>query len=121
VDVVTGAFSYTGRWIAERLLASGREVWTLSRKPGPEGSPIRTAPLQFADEDALARALEGADTLYNTYWIRLERGASTFARAVDNTRVLLRAARRADVRRLVQCLLRSRSVLHAPLAGRAAT
>jgi uncharacterized protein YbjT (DUF2867 family) len=101
VDVVTGAFSYTGRWIGDLLTASGREVVTLSRSPPPPGSVIRSAPLQFADSDALARAMNGAETLYNTYWIRFERGSATFARAVENTRVLFAAARRAGVRRIV--------------------
>ncbi|HET7856298.1 MAG TPA: NAD(P)H-binding protein [Gaiellaceae bacterium] len=114
MDVVTGAFSYTGRWIAERLLASGREVATLARAPRPAGSSIRSAPLQFADEEALVRALVGADTLYNTYWIRFERGAATFARAVANTRLLLRAARRAGVRRIVQLSVTNAS-LDSPL------
>jgi uncharacterized protein YbjT (DUF2867 family) len=101
VDVVTGAFSYTGRWIAERLLDLGREVVTLSRSPAPAGSPIATRTLQFADEDGLARALDGAETLYNTYWIRFERGASTFERAVRNTKTLFAAAARAGVGRVV--------------------
>ena len=101
IDVVTGAFSYTGRAIAERLLASAREVRTLSRTPAPSGSRIESFPLQFEDEDALVYALEGADVLYNTYWIRFERGTATFERAVANTRVLLAAARRARVRRVV--------------------
>ena len=101
MDVVTGAFSYTGRWIAERLLAEGREVRSLSRSPGPPGSEIDWARLQFSDPAALTRSLAGADTLYNTYWIRFERGRSTFPRAVENTLVLLEAARRAGVRRIV--------------------
>jgi uncharacterized protein YbjT (DUF2867 family) len=101
VDVVTGAFSYTGRWIAERLLDLGREVVTLSRSPAPAGSPIATRTLQFADEDGLARALDGAETLYNTYWIRFERGASTFERAVRNTKRLFAAAARVGLGRVV--------------------
>lgn len=100
-DVVTGAFSYTGRFIAGELQARGRRVRTLSRSPPPRDSPIEARPLQFADADALADALRGADTLYNTYWIRFERGASTFARAVANTRTLLAAARHAGVRKVV--------------------
>jgi uncharacterized protein YbjT (DUF2867 family) len=101
MDVVTGAYSYTGRWIADRLLAAGRDVLTLSRAPAPPGSRIRSLPLQFADEAALTRALDGADTVYNTYWIRFERGSATFARTVENTKVFLRAARVASVRRFV--------------------
>jgi len=42
-----------------------------------------------------------ASTLFNTYWLRFERGASTFDRAIANTGVLLEAARSAGVRRVV--------------------
>ncbi|HEX6702194.1 MAG TPA: NAD-dependent epimerase/dehydratase family protein [Gaiellaceae bacterium] len=101
---VTGAFSYTGAAIAERLLADGLRVRTLSRRNDPS-SPlhrrIEVAPLQFADEPALVESLRGAQTLYNTYWIRFERGGSTFERAVANTRTLFRAARSAGVERVV--------------------
>jgi NADH dehydrogenase len=45
--------------------------------------------------------VRGADTLYNTYWIRFPRGETTFERAVENTRTLLAAARDAGVRRFV--------------------
>ena len=104
MQVVTGAFSYTGRAIAEELLARGRPVRTLSRRDAP-GDPLAArlerAALQFRDETALREALAGADALYNTYWIRFAHGESTFERAVDNTCVLLRAARDAGVRRIV--------------------
>jgi uncharacterized protein YbjT (DUF2867 family) len=100
VDVVTGAFSYSGRAIAEELLERGRVVRTLSRGPEPEhplAARVEWAPLDFGDPAALARRLEGARRLFVTYWIRFERGASTFDRAVANTRTLLQAARRAGV------------------------
>jgi NADH dehydrogenase len=99
--VVTGAFSYTGRAIADLLLSRGRQVRTLSRSAGPAGSPVELAPLQFADESALTESLRGAETLYNTYWIRFPRGGSTFERAIENTRTLLRCAAEAGVRRFV--------------------
>ena len=101
---VTGAFSYTGRAIAERLLESGWAVRTLTRREAgadPLASRIDSAPLQFLDPAALADSLRGASVLYNTYWIRFERGESTFARAVENTGVLFRAAREAGVERVV--------------------
>jgi uncharacterized protein YbjT (DUF2867 family) len=104
LDVVTGAFSYTGRAIAERLLAEGRAVRTLTRRDEPNdplSARIETAPLQFRDPVALAANLRGALVLYNTYWIRFERAESTFARAVENTRVLFRAAAEAGVERVV--------------------
>jgi uncharacterized protein YbjT (DUF2867 family) len=102
--VVTGAFSYTGAAIATRLLAGGERVRTLSRRDDPS-NPLRgrvdVAPLQFADEPALVESLRGAQTLYNTYWIRFERDGSTFDRAVENTRTLFTAARAAGIERVV--------------------
>ncbi len=102
LDVVTGAFSYTGRHIAEALLERGRAVRTLTRKPAPShplASQVETRPFVF--DDSLVESLRGADTLYNTYWVRFERGETTFARAVENTRTLFRAAKEAGVRRVV--------------------
>jgi NADH dehydrogenase len=102
LDVVTGAFSYTGRHIAEELLERGRRVRTLTRKPEPAhelAGRVERRPLVF--DDSLVESLGGADTLYNTYWVRFERGQTTFARAVANTRALFDAARRAGVRRVV--------------------
>lgn len=57
------------------------------------------APLAF--DDRLAESLRGAHTLYNTYWVRFERGQTTFAGAVENTAALFAAAKRAGVRRVV--------------------
>ncbi len=105
MDVVTGAFSFTGRAIAEELLKRGGSVRTLSRRPAENGDQlgglVERAPLQFGDPAALRESLCGADVLYTTYWIRFERDGSTFARAVENIRVLLAAAYDADVRRVV--------------------
>jgi NADH dehydrogenase len=104
VDVVTGAFSFTGRAIAEELLDRGRKVRTLTRRVAsadPLAARIERAELQFRDEEALRRALDGVDTLFNTYWVRFAHGVTTFARAVENTRVLVRAARAAGARRVV--------------------
>ncbi len=85
---VTGATSFTGRFIAERLLAAGDEVRNLTR--GVLGDP-----------DRLHAALDGSDTLYNTFWIRFERGPITYAWAIERSRGLFEAARRAGVRRIV--------------------
>lgn len=101
-DVVTGAFSYSGRHIAERLLAQGRSVTTLSRTvPEPLTLPVETAPFAFDRPARLVEALRGADTLYNTYWIRFPHGEATFEHAVANTRILFQAAAEAGVRRVV--------------------
>jgi uncharacterized protein YbjT (DUF2867 family) len=102
VHVVTGAFSFTGAYVARVLLDRGERVRTLSRRPDdhhPLAGEVEYAPLQFADEESLARDLEGAATLFNTYWVRYPRGEVTWATVLANTRALLRAARRAGVRR----------------------
>lgn len=104
-DVVTGAFGYSGSYITRRLLDQGRSVRTLTNSPRPEhplSSAVETRPLCFHDPDALAESLRGADTLYNTYWVRFNHGSEfCHAEAVENSRTLFAAARRAGVRRIV--------------------
>ncbi len=102
--VVTGAFSYTGKYIARRLLAFGKAVRTLTGHPRNANGfagPIDVRPLDFTRPAELAASLRGAATLYNTYWVRFDRGRVTYAQAVENTRILLRAAAEAGVRRVV--------------------
>ncbi len=103
-DAVTGAFGLTGRAIAVQLLDAGRDVVTLARRvdrADPIALRLAIHPLDFAAPDHLADALSGVDTLFNTYWIRFPRGASTFERAVKHSSTLFAAACRAGVRRLV--------------------
>jgi len=103
--MVTGAFSFTGRYIAARLLELGREVRTLTRHPqseSPFGARVAAFPLDFEAPEDLAASLREVDTVYNTYWIRSPQAELTFERAIANTAVLLRAAREAGVRRVVQ-------------------
>jgi NADH dehydrogenase len=45
--------------------------------------------------------MRGSTTLYNTYWVRFARGQVTHELAVANSRTLFRAARAADVQRIV--------------------
>ena len=102
--VVTGASGYTGRYIARLLLDGGAAVRSLTghpERPSPLGDRVVTYPYSFDDPGALARSLEGADTLFNTYWVRFARGDLTHDRAVRNSRALFEAARRAGVRRVV--------------------
>jgi nucleoside-diphosphate-sugar epimerase len=103
LDVVTGAFSYSGSAIARDLVQCGHEVRTLTGHPdrAPAGTPIDVRPLSFADERGLAESLTGADTLYNTYWVRFAHGTVTHDVAVANSRMLFGAAVKAGVRRIV--------------------
>src|SRR2546422_5990640 len=103
-DVVTGAFSFIGRFIGRRLLAEERRVKSLTNNPqraGAEDITAEVAPLQFADRAALVESLRGADVLYNTYWVRFRHGRVRFGDAVANTRILVGAARDAGVRKVV--------------------
>jgi NADH dehydrogenase len=45
--------------------------------------------------------MEGAGTLYNTYWVRLARGQTSYGEAVRNSRLLFNSAKRAGVQRIV--------------------
>lgn len=113
LSVVTGAFGYTGRHIAERLVDTGVPVRTITGHPdraNPFGSRVSVAPMDFHDPAGLVRALEGADTLYNTYWIRFPRGEITFDKAVQNTEKLVTAAREAGARRIVHVSITGASV-----------
>jgi uncharacterized protein YbjT (DUF2867 family) len=104
MDVVTGAFGYTGRFITQRLLQSASVVRTLTNhpdRPNPFGEQVELAPLAFDDRRALVASLRGVDVLYNTYWIRFARGDVTFDRAVRNTRNLVEAAVEAGARGIV--------------------
>lgn len=102
-DAVTGATSYTGRFIGERLVARDRRVIDLTRRarsPHPLG-PLAVSAAIDADAAGLARTLDGVDTLYDTFWIRFERGPITYDWAVERCRTLFAAARSAGVRRIV--------------------
>jgi len=109
LDVVTGAFSYSGRVIARRLLASGRRVRTLTGHPqrAPGRTDIEVRDLDFADPPGLAASLEGASTLYNTYWVRFAHDRVDHTMAVRHSRTLFDAARRAGIQKIVHI-----SILH---------
>ena len=102
--VATGAFSYTGRYVAKRLLEQGVRVRTLTRSTtgeSPFGSLVKPFPLDFSDPDRLRRWVEGAGVLYNTYWARFGRGRTSFDQAMENSKVLFEAAANAGVERVV--------------------
>ena len=61
--VVTGAFSYTGRYVTRRLLDQGVRVRTLTRSPdaeNPFGGRVEVAPLDFSDPAGLRQSMQGA-------------------------------------------------------------
>lgn len=104
INAITGAFSYTGKYITRRLLAMGKQVRTLTghpNNPNPFGAQVRVFSFHFDNPKALVESLEGVNTLYNTYWIRFAHGSMTFEQAVANTKLLFNAAKEAGVQRVV--------------------
>ncbi len=103
VDVVTGAFSYSGAAIARALQGVGRRVRTMTGHPARahRDTPFEVRPLDFDDQLGLAASLSGATTLYNTYWVRFAHGTVDHEIAVSNSRALFQAARQAGVQRIV--------------------
>jgi nucleoside-diphosphate-sugar epimerase len=114
LDVVTGAFSYSGAVISRELIARGHQVRTLTGHPGraPVGTEIEARPLDFTNSGQLTESLRGAHTLYNTYWVRFPHGSLTHEVAVQNSRVLFSAAVAAGVQRIVHV-----SIMHASLSS----
>ncbi len=100
--VVTGAFSFLGAAVARELRARGWTVSTLTNRRPPAGVDpcLRVEPLRF-EPAHLERVLDRADLLVNTYWVRLPAHGATFDQAVARSTLLVEAAVRARVRRLV--------------------
>jgi len=104
LNVVTGAFSYIGKYITEWLLSMGEEVRTLTGRPdyeNPFGQQVKIFPFTFDNPRELTESLRGAKTLYNTYWVRYPHGQVSFDKAVENSKTLIVAAEAAGIHRIV--------------------
>lgn len=117
VHAVTGAFGYSGRHVAALLLGAGARVRSLTGhpdRPDPFGGRVEVRRFAFDDPARMRAELADVQVLYNTYWVRFDHGASTFARAVEHSRRLFRAAAEAGVERVVHVSITNPS-LDAPL------
>jgi len=104
LHAVTGAFGYSGKYIARRLLDLGHEVITLTNSPdrtNPFDGRVKPYPFNFDNPDQLAQSLRGVSVLYNTYWVRFNHKLFKHADAVRNTERLFEAAARANVERII--------------------
>ena len=104
MHVVTGAFGYSGKYIAQRLLSAGHRVRTLTNstdRENPFGDALEIHTYNFDRPDELANSLRGVAVLYNTYWVRFDRTDVNYEQAVRNTRTLIDAAKQAGVRRMI--------------------
>ena len=104
IHAVTGAYGYSGKYIAQRLLDEGQKVITLTNslsRANPFGDRIKAFPFHFDQPDLLAENLKGVSVLYNTYWVRFNHRLFKHADAVRNTLILFKAAKKAGVQRIV--------------------
>lgn len=104
LHAVTGAYGYSGRYIAKRLIEQGRDVITLTNSKTHDDllrAQIPARPFHFDRPELLTDALRGVAVLYNTYWVRFNHPRFTYAGAVRNTRTLFRCAADAGVGRIV--------------------
>ncbi len=104
IHIVTGAFGFSGKYIARRLLQKGYDVRTLTNsvnRDNPFGGRVKAFPYNFDKPEKLVESMRGASVLYNTYWVRFNSSEFNYAMAVDNTLRLFESARRAGVRRIV--------------------
>jgi len=110
---VTGAFGYSGRYIASRLLDEGHEVITLTgsvHRRSELADRVRAFPLDFKRPGDLAKALDGVSTLFNTYWVRFNHRRFKHTDAVANSKTLFEAAKLAGVERIVHVSITNPSI-----------
>ena len=104
LHAVTGAFGYSGRYIAKRLIDCGHKVITLTNSPhrtNPFAGRVEVFPFNFDKPKELTESLRGVSVLYNTYWVRFNHKMFQYADAVQNTVILFDAAKAAGVERIV--------------------
>ena len=104
LHAITGAFGFSGRYIARNLLDRGRNVITLTNSlhcPNPFGESVKAYPFNFDNPEKLTESLSGVSVLYNTYWVRFNYKTFGYSTAIQNTFALFEAAKKAGVKRIV--------------------
>jgi len=104
IHAVTGAFGYSGKYIAELLLSENQKVITLTNsfnRPNLFGEKVKAFPFNFDKKEDLVKSLLEVKVLYNTYWVRFNHKTFKHSEAVDNTLILFEAAKKAGVEKIV--------------------
>jgi nucleoside-diphosphate-sugar epimerase len=104
IHAVTGAFGYSGKYIAQKLLALDHTVITLTNsthRANEFADRVTAFPFHFEQPDELRRSLRNVQVLYNTYWVRFNHRLFKHDDAVNNTLVLIEAAKQAGVERFI--------------------
>jgi NADH dehydrogenase len=102
--VITGAYGYSGKYMARRLLKEGITVKTVTnsyKRANPFGDKVKAYPFNFDKPEKLVEALRGATVLYNTYWVRFNYTTFKHSVAVDNILTLFEAAKEAGIERII--------------------
>ena len=107
---LTGAFSYTGRYITKLLIekigannlqiinfTNRKEQCNLSNDP----VKITTYPYDFDRPDSIIKALEGCSLFICTYWVRFDNFRISRQQVIDNAKLLIDCAKQANVKRCV--------------------
>ena len=82
IHAVTGAFGFSGKYIARRLLDKGHQVITLTdsaQRANPFANKVKAYPFNFDIPERLAESLKGVSVIYNTYYVRFNHELFTFA------------------------------------------
>jgi uncharacterized protein YbjT (DUF2867 family) len=101
---ITGAFGYSGTYIANEILAAGHELKTLTNNPGighPLSGKISSFSFNFDALDKITEFLNGSDVLINNYWVRFNHSTFNHNQAVENSFRLFDCALEAGVKRIV--------------------
>lgn len=113
IHAVTGAFGYSGKYIAKRLIDEGRKVITITNslnRKNSFGDKLQVFPFNFNEPEKLKETLQEVSVLYNTYWVRFNHKTFTHADAVRNTETMFRAAKKAGVKRIVHISITNPSI-----------
>jgi NADH dehydrogenase len=113
LHVVTGAFGFSGKYLAQRLLAAGHRVRTLTNsfeRENPFHGRITAHPYHFDDREELTASLRGATVLYNNYWVRFNHRGFSYTQAVENSLRLFDAAKQAGIKRIVHISITNASL-----------
>jgi NADH dehydrogenase len=101
---LTGAFSYTGRYISYELIANNIPFQAITNHPQHSLFPsqnIPVHPLQFQDASSMIDALRKTDIFINTYWIRYPANGVTHDTAVQDIDFMVQCAKKAGVKKII--------------------
>lgn len=110
---VTGAFGYTGKYIANILIEKGEKILTFTnhKKNLKEfEDKIETFAYNFSDKSIMANVLKNVEVLYNTYWIRFPYRKCNFDTAIKNSKTIIDASKTAGIKKIVHISITNASI-----------